>query len=65
MDLPLLLMMIALFQEALPGLSPEDSEVVRHLELLENLELAESMELFVAPVEEPDAGLPEAPESAP
>ena len=63
MSLPLLLMWIALLQDALPGLTAEDSEVVRNLELLENLELAETLELFVgpAPEAEPDADTPPAP----
>ncbi len=55
----------------LRALTPEDLEIVRHLELLENLDLAEDLELFVGPPGEPEStedaaeAVPAAPRSAP
>ena len=55
MDVSLLLLILALWDHpALPGLSPEDQEVIRNLELLQNLDLTRDLELFVAPAAEPE-----------
>ncbi len=51
------------------ALTPEDLEIVRHLELLENLDLAHDLELFVGPPgeaattpgDDPDDPTPPAP----
>lgn len=51
MDLTMLLLVLALWDNvpAPPSLSPEDLEVVRNLDLLQDLELARSMEMFAGP----------------
>ena len=62
MELTLLLLVFTLW-DALPGLTPEDREVIRNLELLENLDLTHDLEMFVPPAgetESPDA--PDAPD---
>lgn len=58
MELTLLLLVFTLW-DALPGLTPEDREVIRNLELLENLDLTHDLEMFVPPADEPS--VPDAP----
>ncbi len=55
-----LTLLVAFFDDlpALPGVAPEDREVVKELELLENMDLAETLDLFVAPTDEPPASTP-------
>lgn len=65
MELTLLLLVFTLW-DALPGLTPEDREVIRNLELLENLDLTHDLEMFVPPADEPEVpdapGTPDAPD---
>jgi hypothetical protein len=58
MELTLLLLVFTLW-DALPGLTPEDREVIRNLELLQNFDLTNDLEMFVPPADEPAA--PDAP----
>ena len=60
MELTLLLLVFTLW-DALPGLTPEDREVIRNLELLENLDLTHDLEMFVPPADEP--AVPETPDA--
>ena len=60
MELTLLLLAFTLW-DALPALTPEDREVIRNLELLQNLDLTHDLEMFVPPAGEAD--LPDAPEA--
>jgi hypothetical protein len=52
MELTLLLLVFTLW-DALPGLTPEDREVIRNLEFFENLDLTTDLEMFVPPAGEP------------
>lgn len=53
---PWLVALIFTLWDALPGLSPEDREVIRNIDLLQELELTRELDLFVP---EPDDGATE------